>query len=101
MVLIGVKFQVSPSNVVLIATKCPVFSQQRSFDWYEAKFYDSPSNAVLIDAAILYGTDTELSFIHALPLTLLTAQIYMPLITLFTKAFYQCLHKNLALSCGF
>ena len=27
--------------------------------------------------------------------------MYMPIITLFTKAFYQCLHKNLALSCGF
>ena len=25
----------------------------------------------------------------------------MTFITLFTKAFYQCLHKNLALSCGF
>ena len=47
----------------------PSFAQQRGFDWYEAKFYDSPSNAVLIDAAILYGTDTELSFIHVLPLT--------------------------------
>ena len=69
MVLIGAKFQASLSNVVLIGTKCLVFPQQRGFDWYEAKFYDSPSNAVLIDAAILYGTDTELSFIHALPLT--------------------------------
>ena len=55
--------------MVLIGTKCLVFPQERGFDWYEAKFYDSPSNAVLIDAAILYGTDTELSFIHALPLT--------------------------------
>ena len=69
MILIGAKFQVSLSNVVFIGTKCLVFPQQRGFDWYEAKFYDSPSNAVLIDAAILYGTDTELSFIHALPLT--------------------------------
>ena len=47
----------------------PSFAQQRGFDWYKAKVYDSPSNAVLIDAAIFYGTDTELSFIHALPLT--------------------------------
>ena len=69
MVLIGAEFQVSPSNVVLMGTKCLVFFQQRGFDWHEAKFRDSPSNAVLIDAAILYGTDTELSFIHALPLT--------------------------------
>ena len=69
MVLICAKFQVSLSNVVLIGTKCLVFPQQRGFDWYEGKFYESPSNAVLIDAAILYGTDTELSFIHALPLT--------------------------------
>ena len=69
MVLIGAKFQVSLSNVVLIVTKCLVFPQQRSFDWYQAKFYISPFNAVLIDAAILYGTDAELSFIHALPLT--------------------------------
>ena len=42
--------------MVLIGAKCPVFPQQRGFDWYEAKFYVSPSNAVLIDAAILYGT---------------------------------------------
>ena len=69
MVLIGAKFQVSLSNVDLIGTKCLVFPQQRSFDWYEAKFYVSASNAVLIDAAILYETGTELSFIHALPLT--------------------------------
>ena len=69
MVLIGAKFQVSLSNVVLIGMKCLVFPQQRGFDWYEAKFYVSPSNTVLIDAAISYGTGTELSFIHALPLT--------------------------------
>ena len=69
MVLIGAKFQVSLSNVVLIGTKCLVFLQQRGFDWYEAKFYVSPSNAVLIDAAILYGTGIKLHFIHALPLT--------------------------------
>ena len=69
MVLIGAKFQISLSNVVLIGMKCLVFPQERGFDWYELKFYDSPSNAVLIDAAILYGTDTELPFIHALPLT--------------------------------
>ena len=69
MVLIGAKFQVSLSNVILIGTSGLVFPQQRGFDWYEAKFYVSPSNAVLIDAAILYGTGTELSFIHALPLT--------------------------------
>ena len=67
--LIGAKFQVSLSNVVLIGTKCLVFPQQRGFDWYEAKFYVSPSNAGLIDAFFLHGTDTELSFIHALPLT--------------------------------
>ena len=69
MVLIGAKFQDSLSNVVLIGTKCLVFPQQRGFDWYEAKFYVSPSNTVLIDTAILYGTYAELSFIHALPLT--------------------------------
>ena len=62
MVLIGAKFQVSLSNAVLIGTK--------------PKFYFSPSNAVLTDAAILYGTGTELSFIHALPLTLLTACLF-------------------------
>ena len=67
--LIGAKFQVSLSNVVLIDTKCLVFLQQPGFDWYKAKFHDSPSNAVWIDTAILYGTDLELSFIHALPLT--------------------------------
>ena len=55
--------------MVLIGTKCLVFPQQRGFDWYEAKFYVSPSNAVLIDATILFGTGVELSFIHALPLT--------------------------------
>ena len=72
MVLIGAKFQVSLSNVVLIGTKCLVFPQQPGFDWYKAKRYVSPSNAVFIDAAILYGTDAELSFIlqnDALPLT--------------------------------
>ena len=53
-VLIGAKFQVSLANVVLIGTKCLAFPQQRGFDWYEAKFYVSPSNVVLIDAAILY-----------------------------------------------
>ena len=52
MVLIGAKFQVSLSNVILIGTNGLVFPQQRGFDWYEAKFYVSPSNAVLIDAAI-------------------------------------------------
>ena len=69
MVLIGAKFQVSLSNVVLIGTKCLVFPQQRCFDWYAAKFYVSPSNAVLNDVAILHGTYAELSFIRALPLT--------------------------------
>ena len=104
MVLIGVKFQVLLSNVLLIGTKCLVFPQQRSFDWYEANFYDSPSNTVLINAAILHETDPEyhyscanLDLLTTCLFTEIDAQIYMPLITLFTKAFYQCLHKNLAL----
>ena len=87
-VCIGDFFREIPDNycitpAALIDAKCLVFpqqrgfdwcevssfAQQRGFDWYEAKFYDLPSIAVLIDAAILHGTDTELSFIHVLPLT--------------------------------
>ena len=40
-VLIGAKFQVSLSNVILIGTSGLFFPQQRGFDWYEAKFYVS------------------------------------------------------------
>ena len=42
------KFVVSPSDAVLIGAKFLVFPQQRGFDWYEAKFVVSPSDAVLI-----------------------------------------------------
>ena len=52
--------------MVLIGAKFLVFPQQRGFHWYEAKFVVSPSDAVLIDAAIYMGSDTGLSFIHAL-----------------------------------
>ena len=39
--------------MVLIGAKFLVFPQQRGFDWYEAKFVVSPSDAVLIGAKFL------------------------------------------------
>ena len=61
----------------LIGTKFLFFPQQRGFDWYEAKFYVSPSeaqNSYRTAIQLFYmGTDTGLSFIHALPLTCFAA----------------------------
>ena len=76
----------------------PVFPQQRGFDWYEAKYYVSPSNAVLIDAAILYGTDTEFQFLLFHPASrafLFLAQF------LLAGCFYSCATLDLLTACLF
>ena len=83
----------------------PSFSPATRFDWYEAKFYVSPSNAVLTDAAILYGTGTERVIFHSCAtLDLLTACLFkeIGLITVFdailtsrqTGLTKQCLYGN-------
>ena len=104
MILIGAKFQVSLSNVVLIGTKCLVFPQQRGFDWYEAKFYVSPSNAVRLMQLYFIWNWHRVIFYSCATLDLLTACLFkeIGLITVFgailtsrqTGLKKQCLYGN-------
>ena len=86
---------------VLIHAKCLGFAQQHGFDWCKAKFVVSPSDAVLIDAAILYGKWHRVIFHSCATLDLfrrlvpgMYSQKWGSLLVLLSKLSSSTLHFN-------